>query len=152
MRLECSVTVRFPIHLVSKFMSPPKKNVDSIPRCMCPKVFQFRIRSRKLGFPVGRFPEFVHPKCVFLRWVQVRLKILQKPMNFYFVLRACFTMRRGRGCAERLRQLRGFDDSETRVPFFFVWWVVFSNLCIAKASVFLWNICIIALRHSAFRV
>ena len=152
MRLECSATVRFPIHLVSKFMSPPpKKKVDSIPRCMCPKVFQFRIGSRKLGFPVGRFPEFVHPKCVFCVGFKLGWKILQKPMNFYFVLRACFTMRRGRGCAERLRQLRGSDDSETRVPFFLLGGSFFKFMH-RKSQRFLWTIGIIALRHSAFRV
>ena len=110
--------------------------MDSIPRCMCPKVFQFRIGSRKLGFPVGRFPEFVHPKCVFLRWVQVRLKNIAKTDEFLFCFASMFYNAPWEGLCRAFALTTWIRRFRNPRAVFFLWWVVFFKFMHRKSQCF----------------
>ena len=91
MRLECSVTVRFPIHLVSKFMCPPPKKKSGFNSEMhVSEGVSISHRIAQVGFPGGSVSRIRAPQMRFLRWVQVRLKNIAKTDEFLFCFASMF--------------------------------------------------------------
>ena len=137
MRLECSVTVRFPIHFVPKFMWPAPKKCGFNSEMHVSEGVSISHRIAQVGFPGGSVSRIRAPQMRFLRWVQVGLKNIAKTDEFLFCFASMVYNAPREGLCRAfalITWIRRFRNP--RAVVFFAWWVVFSNLCIAKASVF----------------
>ena len=90
----------------------------------------------QVGFSGGSVSRIRAAQMRFLRWVQVGLKNIAKTDEFLFCFASMFYNAPWEGLCRAFALTTWIRRFRNPRAGFFPWWVVFSNLCIAKTSVF----------------